>query len=71
MQDIPLPWLFGILVVLLALSGFFSLSETAMMASNRFRLRHLASTGHGGAQKALALLEQLLKRVFISSALAD
>lgn len=46
------------LVVLLALSGFFSLSETAMMASNRFRLRHLAQTGHRGAAKALTLLNQ-------------
>ena len=27
-----------------------------MMASNRFRLRHLAQSGHHGAQKALALL---------------
>ena len=38
------------------MSAFFSLSETAMMASNRFRLRHLAQSGHHGAQKALALL---------------
>ena len=44
------------LVVLLALSAFFSLSETAMMASNRFRLRHLAQSGHRGARKALDLL---------------
>lgn len=42
--------------VLLALSGFFSLSETAMMAANRFRLRHLAREGHRGAEKTLALL---------------
>jgi len=47
-----------VLVVLLALSGFFSLSETAMMASNRFRLRHLAQSGHHGAQKAIALLDK-------------
>lgn len=46
------------LVVLLALSGFFSLSETAMMAANRFRLRHLAKSGHHGAEKALALLNR-------------
>ncbi len=46
------------LVVLLAMSAFFSLSETAMMASNRFRLRHLAQSGHCGAEKALALLNQ-------------
>jgi len=29
-----------------------------MMASNRFRLRHLANSGHQGAQKALALLDK-------------
>lgn len=29
-----------------------------MMASNRFRLRHLAQTGHRGAAKALTLLNQ-------------
>ncbi len=47
-----------VLAVLLAASAFFSLSETAMMASNRFRLRHLAQTGHHGAAKALALLDR-------------
>lgn len=46
------------LVVLLGMSAFFSLSETAMMASNRFRLRHLAQSGHRGAEKALTLLNQ-------------
>lgn len=58
MEAVPLSALATALIVLLALSGFFSLSETAMMASNRFRLRHLAQSGHHGAQKALALLER-------------
>lgn len=58
MDEIPLSALSLTLVVLLALSAFFSLSETAMMASNRFRLRHLAQTGHRGAQLALALFER-------------
>jgi Mg2+/Co2+ transporter CorB len=56
MDEIPLSALSITLIVLLALSGFFSLSETAMMASNRFRLRHLAQSGHRGAAKAMALL---------------
>ena len=56
MDGIPLSALSLALVVLLAMSAFFSLSETAMMASNRFRLRHLAQSGHHGAQKALDLL---------------
>lgn len=56
MEEIPLSALSVTLIILLGLSGFFSLSETAMMAANRFRLRHLAQTGHAGAQKAIALL---------------
>ena len=32
-----------------------------MMASNRFRLRHLAQSGHHGAEKSLALLNQTNK----------
>jgi Mg2+/Co2+ transporter CorB len=57
-DEIPLSAQLTALVVLLAISAFFSLSETAMMASNRFRLRHLAQSGHHGAQKALDLLNQ-------------
>lgn len=58
MTDIPLTTMLAALVALLALSGFFSMSETAMMASNRFRLRHMAQSGHHGAQRALNLLNQ-------------
>ncbi len=58
MDDIPLSALGITLIVLLALSAFFSLSETAMMASNRFRLRHMAQSGHRGARKALDLLDR-------------
>jgi Mg2+/Co2+ transporter CorB len=57
-DGIPLSALSVTLICLLALSGFFSLSETAMMAANRFRLRHLAGTGHRGATKALELLDR-------------
>ena len=48
----------GILVALILLSAFFSSSETALMALNRYRLRHKAEAGHRGAQRALRLLEQ-------------
>ncbi|HEX5756419.1 MAG TPA: CNNM domain-containing protein [Arenimonas sp.] len=58
MNDIPLSLLFGLLFVLLLLSSFFSGSETALMALNRYRLRHLAKTGNRGAQFALRLLEK-------------
>lgn len=56
MNDIPLSLQLGVLTALLALSGFFSMSETAMMAANRFRLRHLAQSGSQGARKAIELL---------------
>lgn len=57
-DDIPLAGLFGLLVVLLLLSAFFSGSETALMSLNRYRLRHKAREGHRGAK----LAEQLLQR---------
>ena len=43
MDIVPLGWVFGALVVLLAVSAFFSIAETAMMAINRYRLKHLVS----------------------------
>ncbi len=56
MSDYPLSALSTALVILLALSALFSMSETSMMAANRYRLRHLANQGHRGAQLALRLL---------------
>jgi len=44
------------LVVLLTLSACFSMSETVMMAANRYRLRSLANQGSRGATLALDLL---------------
>lgn len=46
-----------ILVVLLAVSGF-SISETSMMAINRFRLRHLAKQNNRAAKRTQGLLDQ-------------
>lgn len=57
MEDIPIGVLFGALVLLLVFSGFFSGSETGLMRLNRYRLRHLAQEGHGGATRAQRLLE--------------
>ncbi|MDO6461792.1 HlyC/CorC family transporter [Granulosicoccaceae sp. 1_MG-2023] len=58
MNEIPLSVLFGILVLLILLSGFFSGSETALMTLNRYRLRHLAKSGNKSAQLAQNLLER-------------
>ncbi len=58
MDTIPLGVLFAILFLLFFLSAFFSGSETALMALNRYRLRHLAEAGHKGAQRAQRLLDK-------------
>ncbi len=58
MSDVPLGILIGALVVLIILSACFSGSETGMMALNRYRLRHLARSGHRGARRASRLLER-------------
>jgi Mg2+/Co2+ transporter CorB len=46
------------LAALLIVSGFFSVAETAMMAVNRYRLKHRAQRGNRGARLALGLLAQ-------------
>ena len=58
MNEIPLSGLFLALGALLALSGFFSGSETALMTLNRYRLRHQADQGVRGAVLARRLLER-------------
>jgi Mg2+/Co2+ transporter CorB len=58
LNDIPLQTLFIALFILLLVSGFFSIAETSMMALNRYRLRHLVSTGNRGAIMAAALLDR-------------
>jgi len=58
LSDLPISVLFGILAFLIVLSGFFSASETSMMAINRYRLRHLAAKKHQGARRVSELLER-------------
>ena len=58
MSNFPLETLFSILLFLIIISGYFSSSETAMMALNRYRLRHLVKRQHKGAIRADKLLEQ-------------
>ena len=78
MQDIPLPWLAAVLVLCIALSAFFSSTETALMAINRYRLRHRAREGSRGARAAERLLEMpdrligliLILNNFVNSAAA-
>lgn len=57
MDDVPIGVLAFVLALLILLSAFFSASEIGMMALNRFRLRHLAESGHRGARMVHKLLQ--------------
>lgn len=74
MNDTPLGMLISALLALVVVSAFFSSSETAMMALNRYRLRHLANTGNRGAKRASKMLERpdkLLGLILIGNNLAN
>ncbi|MGP4843584.1 HlyC/CorC family transporter [Marinobacter sp. 1Y8] len=58
MNEAPLTALFILLAILIVMSAFFSSSETGMMTLNRYRLKHLAKTGHRGAKRANDLLQR-------------
>jgi Mg2+/Co2+ transporter CorB len=60
--------------VLLLVSAFFAISETAMMALNRYRLRHLVKKGQRAARLTAALLgrtDRLLAMVLIGNTLIN
>ena len=62
------------LLVMLVMSAYFSSSETAMMAVNRYRLRHLAKEGHQGARRTQRLLrrpDRLLGVILIGNNLVN
>jgi len=59
MDQIPLSTLGVALAILILVAGFFSIAETAMMASNRYRLKHGAQRGSRGAKLAVSLLAQI------------
>jgi len=70
------PWWaqFTLVVILLAVSAFFSITETSMMAANRHRIRHLANRGHRGAkhtQELLGKTEALLSVILIGNNLVN
>jgi Mg2+/Co2+ transporter CorB len=70
LDQIPLGVLLGTLFILLLLSGFFAMAETSMMAVNRYRLKHLAKSGHRGAKLAewlLARTDKLLGVVLLGN----
>ena len=66
--------LFGVLSGLLILSGFFSGSETGMMAANKIKLKNLSKKPHRGAKRALKLLQKpdlLLSTILIGNNFAN
>src|SRR2546430_15381812 len=69
----PLSWQVAALVALLLLSAFFSIAETAMMAINRYRLKHLVTRGHRSPVRVAELLkrtDRLLGGILIGNTLA-
>ena len=73
MEAIPLSWLIGALAAMLVLSAFFSIAETAMMAINRYRLKHLVLEGNKAAKRVAEMLkhtERLLGAILIGNTLA-
>ncbi|MEH6435221.1 HlyC/CorC family transporter [Massilia sp. DD77] len=74
MDTIPLWVLVLALALLILLSAFFAMAETALMASNKYRLRHLAERGNRGAVTALWLLartDRFLSLVLIANILLN
>ena len=74
MDDIPISTLFGILILLIFVSAFFSAAEIGMLTLNRYRLRHLAESGHRGARIARRLLtrpDRLLGLILLGNNLAN
>lgn len=58
MDAIPLWVLILALVICLAMSAFFSGSETSMMSLNRYRLKHQVEEGNPSARRAAHLLKR-------------
>ena len=74
MMEFTLGWMIGALVVLLVISGFFSIAETSLMAINRYRLKHMVAQGHGGAARVERLLQRtdrLLGAILIGNNLVN
>ena len=56
--ETPTLYLLLSIALLICLSAYFSGTETAMMALNRYRLRHMVKRGHRGARKANRMLKR-------------
>lgn len=74
LEHVGVTALFVTIAVLTLCSAYFSGSETAMMALNRYRLRHLVKQRHPGARRANRLLrrpDRLLGVILIGNNLVN
>ncbi len=74
MDDLSLATLFGILLLLLVCSAFFSGSETSMMAINRYRLNSLIRRGNRSAKlvsRLLGKVDKLLGSILLGNTLLN
>jgi Mg2+/Co2+ transporter CorB len=74
LDDISIGALFGILLLLLVCSAFFSGSETSMMAINRYRLNSLVRRGNRSAKRVNRLLgkvDKLLSSILLGNTLLN
>ena len=56
-MDPSYTWQIIVLIALIALSSFFSMSETALMSLSKIRLRHMVEEGVPGAKRVEKLIE--------------
>jgi len=74
LDDLSLVTLFGILLLLLVFSAFFSGSETSMMAINRYRLNSLVRRGNRSAKlvnRLLGKVDKLLGSILLGNTLLN
>jgi len=74
LEDPSLLILFILLIFLLILSGFFSGSETGMMAANKIKLKNLSKKSKNSAKRSLELLkrpDQLLSAILVGNNFAN
>jgi Mg2+/Co2+ transporter CorB len=74
LDDFSPGMLFIALLIILVCSGFFSASETSMMAINRYRLNHLVRKGNKSAKltaRLLAQTDKLLGSILLGNTLLN
>ena len=74
MSELPIGAQIAIVIALIAVSAFFSGTETALMSLNRYRLRHQAQNGNRSArlaEKLLARPDRLIGIILLGNTFAN